>query len=174
MVQGDLTDAKALDDAMDGVTAVASFLGAYLSLQAFIWRDTTTPIADSFPTIFQAMRETGVKRIIALSTQAYALSEDQPSWAYWGWKWLPVIMAPQGNAEMKAIGERLAAQDDLDWTIIRVPHLNDGDATLPVHAGILGPDHMSSDLSRPSMGRWVLNELRESKWIKGAPLLCNI
>jgi len=158
---------------MTGVTSVVSVLGAYMSLGAFVSRDTTTPIAKSFPTVFAAMREKGVKRIIALSTAAYTVPEDRMSWKFYGYSWMPYIMAPQGDAEMKAIAEQLAAQDDLDWTIMRVPMLTDGHASLNVYADVLGPGHVSAQVSRASMGRWILRELKEGRWIKKAPEICN-
>lgn len=173
VVEGSLRDSRKLSDAMTGVTSVVSVLGAYISLGAFVSRDTSTSIADSFPTIFAAMREKGVKRILALSTAAYMVPEDRMPWNFYRYSWLPYLMAPQGNAEMKAIAEQLAAQDDLEWTIMRVPHLNDGHASLNVYADVLGPGHVSMELSRASMGRWILRELKEGRWIKKAPEVCN-
>lgn len=75
---------------------------------------------------------------------------------------------------MAAIAKLVAAQDDLDWTVFRVPHLNDGSADLPVWAGLLGPEYKGSlELSRPSQARWLLKEIEERAWIKGAPSLGN-
>lgn len=83
VVEGSLTDEEALRDAMTGVDTVVSFLGAPLSLSAFIWRTKITPIADSFPAIFRAIRAQGVKRISALSTPSYPVSSEQKSWTFW-------------------------------------------------------------------------------------------
>jgi hypothetical protein len=90
------------------------------------------------------------------------------------WVLLPAFFIPQGYAEMVAIAKTVAAEDELDWTIFRVPHLNEGSADLPVWAGLLGPDHKGSlELSRASQARWLLKEIEERAWIKGAPLLGN-
>jgi nucleoside-diphosphate-sugar epimerase len=174
IVEGSLTDERALEDAMTGVDSVVSFLGAYVSFRAFIWRIKTTPIADSFPTIFQAMRAQGVKRILALSTPAYDVSSEQKPWTFWLMGFMPALFVPQGNAEMVAIARSVAAQSDLDWTLFRVPHLNNGPAGLPLAAGLLGPDYKGSlELSRPSMARWALEEIKKGEWTRGAPALGN-
>jgi hypothetical protein len=83
-------------------------------------------------------------------------------------------VAPQGNAEMKGIGEAVAGQGDLDWTVFRVPHLNDGGAEDVVEAGYLGEGYKGGfELSRESMARWVLGEIVEGAWIREAPVLGN-
>ena len=76
------------------------------------------------------------------------------------WVLLPHILLPQANAEMVAIAKAVAAEDELDWTIFRVPYLNEGSADLPVWAGLLGPDYKGSlQLSRASQARWILKEI---------------
>jgi hypothetical protein len=174
VAEGSLTDEGALKDAMTGVDTVVSFLGAPLSLSAFIWRTKTTPIADSFPTIFRAMRAEGVKRILALSTPCYAVSSEQKPWAFWLLGLMPPIFVPQGNAEMVAIARNVTAQSDLDWTVFRIPHLNNGSADLSVAAGLLGPEYKgTTELSRASLTRWVMEEIKKGEWIKGAPVVGN-
>ena len=174
VVEAPLTDEAALKDAMTGVDSVISFLGSAVSLSAFIWRTKTTPIADSFPAVFQAMRSQGVRRILALSTTSYQVSSEQKPWSWWLLGFMPPFFVPQGNAEMVAIARNLAAQSDLDWTVFRVPHLNNGPEDLPLAAGLLGPDYKGTmELSRPSLARWVMQEIQKGEWIKGAPVLGN-
>lgn len=174
VVEGSLTDEGALKDAMTGVDTVAGFLGAPLSLSAFIWRTKTTPIADPFPTIFRAMTAQGVKRILALSTLSYPVSSEQKSWTFWLPGFMPPIFVPQGDAEMVAIARNVTAQSDLDWAVFRVPHLNNGSADLSVTAGLLGPEYKgTTELSRASLTRWVMEEIKKGEWIKGAPAVGN-
>lgn len=174
IVEGSLTDEQALNEAMTGVDTVVSFLGAPVSLSAFIWRTKTTPIADSFPTLFRAMRAQGVRRILALSTPSYMVNSEQKSWTAWLIGFLPPLFVPQGNAEMVAIARNVAAQSDLDWTVFRVPHLNNGPADRQLAAGLLGPEYKGTmELSRASMVRWVMGEIKNREWIKGAPALGN-
>ncbi|KAJ7839599.1 hypothetical protein B0H14DRAFT_1068424 [Mycena olivaceomarginata] len=141
VVEGSLTDQDALLNAMEGVDTVVSLLGAYPSFTPFITRTTPTPIGDAFPGILSAMRAKGVKRIFALSTPSF--SPDPSEVFSFGWSayaLMPKVVMPQGNAEMVAIAQAVAAADDLDWTVFRVPHLTEKAANLPVAAGVIGPD----------------------------------
>jgi nucleoside-diphosphate-sugar epimerase len=176
IVEGALNDAKALNTAMKGVTTVISFLGAYVSLYHAVTRTTPTPIADSFPAIFDAMRTNGVRRIMVLSTPS---AFPQPSEVL-SWKWwiitsvLPSVLVPQGKAEMKGIAERTSDQRDFDWTVFRVPHLNDQEEDVEVVAGLIGSDYRgTTELSRKSLVKWVLGEVGERKWVGNAPMLGN-
>jgi hypothetical protein len=176
IVEGALDDAKALTTAMKGVTTIISFLGAYVSLYHAITRTTPTPIADSFPAIFDAMRANAVKRIIVLSTpSAFPQPSEVLSTKWWlVTSVLPSVAAPQGKAEMKGIAEETSRQGDFDWTVFRVPHLNDQEKDVEVAAGFIGPDFAgSTELSRKSLVKWVLREIRERKWVKKAPMVGN-
>ena len=137
------------------------------------------------------MKSKGIRRILALSTPSYyahpeTVSEisglitqsrlifQQRSFFMSAWLLMPPLFVPQANAEMIAIAEAVAAEEDLDWTIFRVPHLNEGNADFPVWAGLLGPDYKGSlELSRASQARWLLNEIDERAWIRAAPALGN-
>ncbi|KAJ7145366.1 hypothetical protein C8R43DRAFT_1070122 [Mycena crocata] len=175
VVVGSLTDKNALLDAMEGVDAVVSLLGAYFSFGSLLFRTATTPIADSFEGILAAMRAKGVRRIFALSTPSF--SPDPSETFPLGWtlyQLVPKAMVPQGNAEMVAIAKAVAAADDLDWTVFRVPHLTEESVELPVAAGLLGPEFKGTkNLSRASMALWILREMEERKWVRKAPVLAN-
>ena len=93
---------------------------------------------------------------------------------FWLFGLMPPLFVPQGNAEMVAIARNVAAQSDLDWTVFRVPHLNNGSADLPLAAGLLGPEYKGTmELSRASLAGWVLEEIEKGEWVKGAPALGN-
>lgn len=123
------------------------------------------------------MRENGVKRILALSTpHALPQPRDVKSWAWWRYGFIVETVAPQGNAEMKGIGEVVSdAGEEFEWTVFRVPHLNDeDDAGEVVEAEFLGEGFEGGlELSRGSLARWVLGEIEEGKWISKAPVLGN-
>ncbi|KAJ6571742.1 hypothetical protein B0H19DRAFT_1255679 [Mycena capillaripes] len=175
VVEGSLTDERALLEAMEGVDTVVSLLGAYVSLSGFVFRTKTTPIADSFPGILSAMRAKGAKRILALSTPSFYPDPSEVFPLKWSLAGImPKIIVPQGDAEMMAIAQAVADADDLDWTVFRVPHLTEEAADLPVAAGLLGPDFKGTlNLSRASMAVWILKEMEERRWVKKAPVLGN-
>lgn len=199
VVEGELTDQSALEDALTDsiipVETVVSFLGAYPTLSAFLLRTKTTPIADSFPILFAAMKKAGVKRILALSTPAWlvkngqgkgkAITEgekieiDELPWSWWLAMKFPPLLIPQGHKEMEQIGRRVSEEGQkggwgLKWTVFRVPHLNAGGADEKVSAGIFGHGFVGTrELSRKSMVKWVLNEVQAGEWIDKAPALGN-
>jgi len=174
VVIGALGDEESLATAMDGVDTVVSVMGAYPSLSAFIWRNTETPLAEDLKIVLKVMKSKGIRRILALSTPAYYVHPETRPLYMRVWVLLPHILLPQANAEMVAIAKAVAAEDELDWTIFRVPYLNEGSADLPVWAGLLGPDYKGSlQLSRASQARWILKEIEQRVWIKGAPSLGN-
>jgi hypothetical protein len=73
-------------------------------------------------------------------------------------------------ADCYAIATATVAQADLDWTIFRVPLLNDNDADLTLWAGLLGPTFRGTNyLNRGSLARWVLDEIEERNWVRKAP-----
>ncbi|WWC63028.1 uncharacterized protein I303_105627 [Kwoniella dejecticola CBS 10117] len=174
IVEGGLSDEDKLNNAMEGVTSVVSFLGAYMSLYYLITRSKPTPIADSFPLIKQIMKKHGVERLLALSTPAHSLPGEEYTWPqYITTKIFPPVVVPQGSAEMDAIGT-ICADENFAYTIFRVPHLTTGTGEERVYAGIYGPDFKGTQqLSRESLVRWVYEEIQEGKWIGKQPALGN-
>ncbi|WRT66786.1 uncharacterized protein IL334_003749 [Kwoniella shivajii] len=165
IVEGSLTDEVKLNQAMEGVTTVVSFLvakGACMPLYHFLTRSKPTPIADSFHLIKKSMGKHGVKRLLALSTPAHALPNEEYTWTqYITTQILPPVVVPQGSAEMTAIDE-ICADADFDYTIFRVPHLNESPADARVHAGKYSKDFKGGqELSRGMVAKWVYGEIQE-------------
>ncbi|OCF35084.1 hypothetical protein I316_03124 [Kwoniella heveanensis BCC8398] len=174
IVEGGLSDEAKLDEAMEGVTTVISFLGAYPAFSYLVTRAKPTPIANSFPLIKRVMKKHGVKRLLALSTPSHSIPGEKYNFAQWFTTQIfPPYLMPQGDAEMKAIAEH-SADDDFDYTIFRVPHLTNGPADLKVYAGFYGPDFKGSQsLSRASLARWAYQEVVNKQWIRQQPALGN-
>ncbi|KAF2498829.1 NAD(P)-binding protein [Lophium mytilinum] len=177
VVKGELNDRIVVDNALQGVTAVISFLGPYMTLKATLLRDTSTPIADSLPTLFAAMRSANITRILALSTPTglpQPVLETKP-WSWWAAGWFIYLVVPQGNAEMTKIGSLVSGQHDLEWTVFRVPSLTNGSAEKVVEAGYLGAKEfaVTAELTRGSLARWVLAEVEGREWVGRAPAVAN-
>jgi len=180
VVQGELSDTAKLGEAMSRsgrpVDAVVSFLGAYITLKAFLLRTKSTPIADQMGTVVAAMRQHGVKRILVLSTPAWLVPGERLPWSWWGAMLFPPLIVPQGHAEMREIAGRVSEREDLEWTVYRVPHLNDGPGDERVSAGLFGIEPQfqgTKELSRKSLVRWILNEVERGEWVRGTPMLGN-
>ncbi|ORY88046.1 hypothetical protein BCR35DRAFT_351194 [Leucosporidium creatinivorum] len=176
IVVGELNDRAKVEEAMEGVDTVTSFLGAYPDLNAFIamfTRSKATPIADSFKTVTDVMKAKGVKRILVLSTPNTFIPGDQRNWTWAIYLAMIRALIPSANAEMSNMA-RLVVDPSFDYTVFRVPHLNDLDTDQKVWAGLLGPEWKGTrELSRGSLAKWVLGEVEKGEWIKGAPALGN-
>lgn len=193
VVQGALDDKDAIKTALSSdssfpkVSVVISLLGAYVSLWHFLTRTTPTPIGDAIKNVVvPGMRELNITRIMVLSTPTAFPVPGESKHKSWGWylnSWMPYIVVPQGNAEMKAIGEavldnsgeKLHAVEGLEATVFRVPFLTD-DITKPdVVAFIFGDKNTTENkaLSRAAMNMWLLREIQDRYWVNNAPMLCD-
>jgi hypothetical protein len=107
---------------------------------------------------------------LALPTTSYPVGSERKSRTFWLFGFVPPIFVPQGNAEIVAIARNVTAQSDPDRTVFRVPHLNSGSVELSVTAELLGPEYKgTTELSRESLTRLVMEEIKKGEWIKGAP-----
>ena len=122
VVTGSATDLESVAGALEGADAVISTLGG-----------TGSVIADSTTAIVAAAHQTGVRRVVVLSS--WLVQQDRMS---------PVLrlatgIAMKGLIKDKSAGEQLLRQSDLDWTVVYASMLADGPATgstvLPEGAG---------------------------------------
>lgn len=195
IVEGSLTDAEKVRIALSAdaqfpkVTAVISLLGAYLSTYYFFTRGTPTPISDALKsTIIPEMLGLGISRILVLSTPSgfpVAGEDKGMSWSWWYVTTLPKIIVPQGDAEMRGLAEavlerrgtKIVSKPGLKATVYRIPFLYDlaGSEKREVRAFTLGGDGHTDNryLTRESLIVWLLDEVREGRWVDGAPMLTN-
>jgi uncharacterized protein YbjT (DUF2867 family) len=140
VVAGQATDASAVSGALEGADAVISTLGGSGSV-----------IADSTRAIVAAARQTGVSRVVVLSS--FFIERDRLN---------PVSRLLTGIAmgaliKDKNAGEKVLRQSDLDWTIVYASVLSDGPATgsvaiLPASA----KRRISDKVSRADVAAWML------------------
>ena len=139
VVTGSATDPQALAGALKDADAVISTLGGGGSV-----------IADSTTAIVAAARQTGVRRVVVLSS--WLVQRDRMSRVLR----LATGIAMKGLIKDKSAGEQLLRQSDLDWTIVYASMLGDGPATgstvLPESAGW----SMSQKISRADVAMWLI------------------
>ena len=112
VVTGSATDVESVAVGLEGADAVISTLGGGGSV-----------IADSTAAIVAAAGQTGVRRVVVLSS--WLVERDRMS---------PLLRLASGVAmggliKDKSAGEQLLRQSDLDWTIVYASTLGDGPAT---------------------------------------------
>ena len=162
VVQGDVMDAPAIDQAVTGQDAVISTLGP-----------TRPPVPRMMETaarnIIAAMNKHGLRRLIATTGAGVRQPEDQPKLVDTLIGVLLSLMAGEVVRD-SAEGVRLIQSSDLDWTIARFPRLMDGPHTGKYRAGYVSKES-STQLSRADAADFVLKELTENNWLRKLPLV---
>jgi uncharacterized protein YbjT (DUF2867 family) len=140
VIAGEATDTSAVARALEGADAIISTLGGGGSV-----------IADSTAAIVAAARQTGVRRVVVLSS--WLVERDRMDA-------VTRLLTGFGMAGMikdKSVGEQLLRQSNLDWTIVYASPLSDGPATgsatvLPEQAN----RSMSERISRADVAAWMI------------------
>ena len=140
VITGEATDTQAVARALQGADAVISTLGGGGSV-----------IADSTTAIVAAARQTGVKRVVVLSS--WFVERDRLGAV----TRLLTGVGMGGVIKDKSAGEQLLRHSDLDWTIVYASLLSDGPATgsaavLPEQAN----RSMSQRISRADVAAWMI------------------
>jgi putative NADH-flavin reductase len=140
VVTGQATDTAAVSRALEGADAVISTLGGKGSV-----------IADSTPAIVEAARQTGVSRVVVLSS--FVVERDHLDAV----SRLLTGIAMGAMIKDKNAGESVLRQSDLDWTIVYASMLTDGPAkgsvtVLPEEA----KRGMSEKISRADVAAWMV------------------
>jgi uncharacterized protein YbjT (DUF2867 family) len=140
LVTGEATDTSAVSRALEGADAVISTLGGSGSV-----------IANSTPAIVAAARQTGVSRVVVLSS--FAVERDRlnaVSRLLSGLVIGPVI-------KDHSAGENVLRKSDLDWTIVYASILTDGPASGSVEVLPEGTKRrMSAKISRADVAAWLV------------------
>ncbi|KAK0506011.1 hypothetical protein EDD18DRAFT_1020097, partial [Armillaria luteobubalina] len=131
IIEGQLDDAEKLSQAMEAVDAVLSALGPAQNHPA------DKPLTRGYTTIIQVMHEHKVNRLIVLGTASISDPNDRFSIPFYLMVSTVKTIAHTAYEDIVAFGDLIRAQDDLDWTIVRVPVLRDGEKT-DVQAGYIG------------------------------------
>jgi putative NADH-flavin reductase len=162
LFQGDVMYAAAVENAIAGQEVVFSVLGP-----------TRPPTPDMMETaaknIVVAMQKHGIRRIISTTGAGVPQPEDQPKVAdrlvNAMLNLLQKSFVLDASANVKVI-----QASDLDWTIVRFPHLIDGAHTGKYRVAYIGKDS-GTQISRADGANFVLKELIEKKWLGKAPVV---
>jgi hypothetical protein len=114
------------------------------------------------------------ERAILLGTPSYTAPEDKGALKFKAVIGLVRLIGGGAYQECNSMGTFVATQsvDHLKWTMFRVTLLNNGEAK-PVTATYTGSGQDNLFISRNSIAEWVLQELKEGKWIGKMPAICN-
>ncbi|GAB4148646.1 MAG: SDR family oxidoreductase [Patescibacteria group bacterium] len=163
VVQGDATIYDNVLEAVSGVDAVVSVIGATPRS-----RPGMQPLATE--NIIKSMQEKGIKRLITMTGAGVRTSGDQPK-----------FMDKLVRATMKLVARKIIndAEDhaevvkssDLDWTVVRVPILTDDIGTGKYNFGKVGDPQMSLKICRADAALFIIEALDKPEFYKQMPMV---
>jgi putative NADH-flavin reductase len=165
IVQGELQNQTAIEDAVKGSDAVISVLGPTGASKGL-------PISKGMQNILQAMKKYGLKRIIATATPSAADPLDSFDLKFKLAVLMIKLFIPSAYQDIVKTAEVIRATD-LDWTIVRLPILNSKPKQGKVNTGYLGEGKVNFPLSRADLADFLLAQLEDDTFIKKAPAISN-
>ena len=161
-VQGDALDFAAVERAVQGQDAVVSALGTPASTKNNVRSDGTRNIV-------RAMEQTGVRRLISLSSLGIGDSRRMLPFVY-RFFLVPFILR-QGFAEHELQEQRIR-QSDTDWTIVRPGAYTNRGQTQAYRHGLAGVNQgIKAKVSRADVADFVVKQLNETLYLGKAPWL---
>jgi len=169
VVKGELMDSVALSQALSsGVHAVVSALGP--AVKSGPLHPSGTPLAKAYALLISLMNKHSVKRLIALGTASNKDEHDKFNLEFWVLVNGVATFAHSAYKDVVAIGNTIRADEELIWTIARVPVLTDGKGKEFV-AGYVGDGKTRPWLHRNGFAAFVVQELSLNEWARKAPLI---
>jgi len=162
-VEGDATDAGAVDRALAGTEAVLSVLGPDRARQG----DLHTRAIDN---VIEAMRRHGATRLVVLSGAGVDAPGDRKGAAARLSSALTRLATGPMLADRQRELERIQASG-LRWTVARPPRLVDGDAATPVDAGTDLQLGLSAKVPRAALARFLVDQLEDGHFVDRAPFV---
>ena len=159
---GDVFDINAVEQAIHGQDAVICVLGSGKKLFGHVRSEGTR-------NIIQAMENTGVRRLICQSTLGAGDSWSNLDF-YWKYVMFGFILRKVFADHL--IQEKLVAQSQLDWTIVRPGAFIDGDHTGNYRHGFPAGDRdITLTISKSDVADFILKQLTSNAYLGQTPAL---
>ena len=165
VIPGSVSDAAALRDGVAGADAVICALGPDGNTA-----DQVVALRDGMRTLIEAMRDTGVRRIVNLSGAAVDAPGDHK----------PMVDRFASRIVRLASGHVVAAKQaefdellmsGLEWVGVRPPLVTDGPYTGRYRAG-LDVLHPGARISRADIADFMLAQTIQPTFARSAPFVC--
>jgi putative NADH-flavin reductase len=163
IVQGELSDQTMIESAVNGADAVISVLGPR-------GQSKSKPITRGMQNIITAMKKRGVRRLIISSTLSAKDSNDLPEFRAKALVTFVRLTMHAAYEEIVRVSETVRASD-LDWTIVRLPMLNNNPKSGKVKVGYLGRKEVGTWISRADVADFILKQVQDTKYLRQAPVI---
>jgi putative NADH-flavin reductase len=162
IVQGDARDAGKVAEAVSGAEAVISVLGPAENRPVFA-------VSQATENILSAMKDQGVKRLILSAGAGVEDPQDAPRLFNRLINFLLKLFSRWVYEDMVRTVEQVRSSD-LQWTVVRVPMLVDGEESEEVQVGYVGKG-MGPRVSRADLAAFMLDQLSSSEYVQQAPAI---
>jgi putative NADH-flavin reductase len=163
VVGGDALDAGALDEAFAGVEAVIDVTGPVKGGP----KDLRSQVTGQ---LLPAMRQRGVRRLIFLTGAGVRVEGDRPKVADRAIRRAMRLMQPEMLEDGQAAVAAVTASD-LDWTVVRVPRLTDGERRGRIRTAANVGGDTGTTLGRGDLALFLLDELEGRAWSGQSPVV---
>lgn len=162
-IDGDVTDAATVDNAVAPADAVISTLGHVKGSPADLMTQAMT-------NVLAAMDRHRITRLVVLTTTAVRDPEDVPSARY---RMMELLSrTPLGRVNRDHIGQAsVLAASDVDWTVVRAQAHVDRVATGRYSVGRLGDNNTGEAISRADLASFLLACAISGKHVREMPLV---
>jgi putative NADH-flavin reductase len=163
-LKGDILDAASVEQASAGQDAVCSTIGV-TPLEAF---KTVTVFSEGTKNVLEAMKKTGVRRLICITGIGAGDSRGHGGFLY------DKLLLPLPFKKIyddKDRQEALIKASDVDWVIVRPGFLTNGPETGKYRALTDLEGVTAGKISRADVAHFMLNELDYNKFLRQTPLI---
>lgn len=164
LVQGDVKNASAVEQTIQGAEAVISVLGPTNNVPTF-------EVSQGMTNILAAMNKQGIHRLIISAGAGVGDPNDSPKLFNHVMNFLLKRMAKNVLADMSKVVE-LVRCSDLDWTVVRLPMLTDDPKTGNIKVGYVGKG-MGPRIARADIAAFMLAQLNDKTYSRKSPAISN-
>lgn len=164
IVEGDVQDADAVQQAVAGAEAVISVLGPTENTPDYqVTRGTRHILA--------AMEQHGVERLIVSAGAGVVVPQDEPTLFNKVINVLLKLFSRHVYEDMKRVVATVR-DSDVAWTIVRVPMLTDDTPQGEVKVGYVGKG-MGPRITRADVATFMLEQVESDAYLHRAPAISN-
>lgn len=162
--QGDVMDLKDVAKTVEGADAVVSVIGH--------GKGTPSDLQESAgKKIVEAMEKNEQKRLLIMTGAGVASPGDKPGLVNKLFVLLLKLFSRKVYKDSIAYVESVR-KSELDWTIVRVPRLTEGERTGKIRVGKVGVN-TGVAINRADVAWFIAEEVGEPKYIQQTPMISN-
>lgn len=162
VAKGDVLDLASLERALPGHDAVLAPFGP-----RGLPRGEQTLYTRGGANIIRAMKSSGVKRVVAL-TSGGVEDDPAPSWFYR--RILKPFLLMKAYEDHKRFEEQLRASD-LDWVVVRPYELSDGPRTGQYRVSPRFLPAKPAPITRADVADFMLKQAGDTEWLRKTPTI---